>query len=605
MRSGGLLISAVMGLLFATCGCEPGFFAAVYYFYTTQPKPLRIETKSLPDAVVGTPYSTHLKATGGSSPYTWSVTNGSLPPGLSLDSSSGLVSGTPTNAGVYAFTVAVTDKRSKSASKSFTIIVNAGGTPLAITTASLPMATEGASYSATIEATGGATPYSWGIVGLPSGLTWMQVGDTLQISGTPVSGTSDSSPYSVVVYVIDSSSPVQNNSKTFSLVVSPSGDWYVDGVGGSDFNSGTSWGDAFRTIAKALSVATHRDTILVADATYYETDLNFNGKRIHLKGVDYHSGGLTRPVIDCQSGGRAFYFGSGETGDCVVDNFVIRNGRVEDGSGGGILCENNSSPTISNCVFEGNEVVDTNGWWNDETGGAICCKNSSNPTIVNCTFSDNSATGGGLYGYGGAIFCGSSSPSILNCTFIKNSADIYGGAIDCGNASNPRITNCLFSGNSTQFAGGAIACWDSSSPTVSNCTFNANHAKGSFAYGGAIYCKSSTATLNNCILWSNSASYSGNEIYIENSGSSCTLNYCCVDNTGYGGVTSNIIENNCIFADPQFADAANADYHLKSTSPCIDAGSNSLLPSGVDKDLDGNQRIVNGTVDIGAYEMQW
>jgi len=121
--------------------------------------------------------------------------------------------------------------------------------------------------------------------------------------------------------------------------------------------------------------------------------------------------------------------------------------------------------------------------------------------------------------------------------------------------------------------------------------------------------------LNNSILWGNSASSGGDEIYIYDSGSSCTLNYCCVDDTGYGfasGVPSTTIDdsNNCFSADPQFVDAAGGDYHLKDTSPCIDAGDNTLVPGGVDKDLDGNQRIVDGdndgtaTVDIGAYEYQ-
>jgi len=116
--------------------------------------------------------------------------------------------------------------------------------------------------------------------------------------------------------------------------------------------------------------------------------------------------------------------------------------------------------------------------------------------------------------------------------------------------------------------------------------------------------------LNNCILWGNSAVTSGSEIHINDSASSCTLNSCCVDNTDYGGQTGNITENNCIHQDPQFVDAANADYRLKDTSPCIDRGNNSLLPSGVDKDLDGNQRVVDGdndgtpVVDIGAYEYQ-
>jgi len=128
--------------------------------------------------------------------------------------------------------------------------------------------------------------------------------------------------------------------------------------------------------------------------------------------------------------------------------------------------------------------------------------------------------------------------------------------------------------------------------------------------GGAIYCTFfSSPTLNNCILWNDSASSGGSEVYADGT-SSCTLNHCCVDNTGYGGSGTIDDLNNCIFADPQFVNATGGDYHLKDTSPCIDAGDNSYVPSGVTEDLDGNQRIVDGnndgtaTVDIGAYEKQ-
>jgi len=511
-------------------------------------------------------------------------------------------------------------------------------------------ATEGVPYSATIEATGGATPYTWHVSGLPSGLTWSQVGNGVVISGTPASGTAGT--YDIDVTVTDSSSRTQRVSAKLRLVVNPPGGstWYVNAVSGSDSNSGTSWTDAFKTIAHALDVAQNGDTIIVADATYHEHDLDFQGKKIHLKSAN----GPANCIIDCQQQGRAFYFHSGETTDSILEGFTVRNGKVSDTCGGAVLCMNNSCPTITNCVFENNKAVDTNGQYEYEDGGAIDCESSS-PTITNCTFSGNSAhyhggailcynssptvkdcafndnntneEGGAIFcyysnpsiegcafngniagNYGGAIFCrDSSNPVVTDCAFVSNSAANYhGGALYCLAGSNPTLTNCAFSGNSAKYSGGAIFCY-SSSPTLSGCTFSANSADN----GGAIASNSSsTLSLRNSILWNNSASSEGNEIYIEDAGASCTLNYCCVDNTGYGGQTGNIAESDCIHQDPQFVNPANGDYHLQNTSPCIDAGDNSLVPSGVDKDLDGNQRIVDGdsdgtaTVDIGAYEYQ-
>ena len=79
-----------------------------------------------PGGEVGVSYSDQLTVTGGTSPFTWSVSSGSLPPGLTLDGSTGLLSGTPTTAGSYAFTVKVTDSSGLSNTEPVTMTVIAG-----------------------------------------------------------------------------------------------------------------------------------------------------------------------------------------------------------------------------------------------------------------------------------------------------------------------------------------------------------------------------------------------------------------------------------------------------------------------------------------------
>lgn len=75
---------------------------------TVAPADLTVTTASLPGAKIGTAYSATLAATGGIGPYTWAVTTGALPPGITL-SPAGVLSGTPTAAGTYTMTFTVTD----------------------------------------------------------------------------------------------------------------------------------------------------------------------------------------------------------------------------------------------------------------------------------------------------------------------------------------------------------------------------------------------------------------------------------------------------------------------------------------------------------------
>ena len=173
-----------------------------------------IITTSLPAALIGAPYSQAMAATGGLSPYTWAITSGSLPTGLSL-SSSGTIAGTPSASGTFTITIQAADSSvtPQTASKTFTI--KAAG-QLAITTTSLPPTNLGVPYSLTLAATGGITPLTWTIASgsLPTGLSLSSTGT---ISGTP----SSTGPFSVTVQVTDASTPnPQSTTKAFSILCS-------------------------------------------------------------------------------------------------------------------------------------------------------------------------------------------------------------------------------------------------------------------------------------------------------------------------------------------------------------------------------------------------
>lgn len=144
---------------------------------------LKINTAGLPDGYVGTPYSaTTVSATGGIAPFAWSVSTGSLPPGITLSSTSGIIAGTPTTAGTYSATVVMTDGAGQSQNAAYTINIYA--LPQ-ISSATLADGSGGASYSQLLQASGGKPPLQWQLVGgqLPPGISLDPATGTL--SGKP------------------------------------------------------------------------------------------------------------------------------------------------------------------------------------------------------------------------------------------------------------------------------------------------------------------------------------------------------------------------------------------------------------------------------------
>ena len=155
-----------------------------------QSGPVIVNT-SFPPGAVGVQYAQGLSVSGGAAPYTWTITSGGLPPGLSVYTF-GVISGIPSSGGTYPFTLTVTDSRQQFSSHAFSIVIS--GPTFAITTTSpLPAGAVGQNYNpVTLTANGGNAPLTWTVgQGFPPGLSLSAAG---VISGTPTTAGSYSFP---------------------------------------------------------------------------------------------------------------------------------------------------------------------------------------------------------------------------------------------------------------------------------------------------------------------------------------------------------------------------------------------------------------------------
>ena len=177
------------------------------------PPAVNITSTALSNGMVGTIYAAQVSVSGGTAPYTWSLAAGSLPTGLLLGSD-GKITGTPTTAGTFNFTLSVSDKNATTDTQAISMTVAAQPVvlPPDITTTSLLAATVGTAYNATLKASNGTAPYGWSVSSgsLPTGLLLSAAG---VISGTPsASGTASFS-----VKVTDSKG--LNDTQTLSMTI--------------------------------------------------------------------------------------------------------------------------------------------------------------------------------------------------------------------------------------------------------------------------------------------------------------------------------------------------------------------------------------------------
>jgi hypothetical protein len=349
----------------------------------------------------------------------------------------------------------------------------------------------------------------------------------------------------------------------------------TNGVGTPPYDS---WTNAAPSIQVAIDHATNGDTVLAGPGTYYGSgnrDISFRGKAITLQSAD----GATNTILDVEGTvddpHRAFRFSDGETDSAVLDGFTITGGYGPKD----IL----TSP-------------DTNLYW--YVGGAIYCASSS-PSIVNCVFSNNYAV------YGSAIqLWDQSHAQIENCKFIDNHTGVDGNTLHAYSFCNARVRNCTFTANEgisveinfgsdveligclvhSNLSGSCAVYVGNSYLTLLNCTIADNQCSA----GGldTWYCWGAPV-VRNCILWNNTLAVS------EISGTSSALVFNACIEKGYPG--SSVITNHPLF------EAQGVDYRLQLSSPCIDQGT-TTDDMFSHRDIAGNLRVVNGIVDIGAFE---
>ena len=337
------------------------------------------------------------------------------------------------------------------------------------------------------------------------------------------------------------------------------------------------------TIQAAIGAAANGDAVTVAQGTYYEC-INFNGKQITVQSTDPDDSTVVQNTVidgggDWEFPATVVTFANAETNSSTLTGFTITSSE-----GLGVSCTNSSSPTISK-----NRITSNVGM----AGGGISCIGSS-PIISGNAISYNSGMSrGGIYCTSGA------SPTIIDNTISENSAE-NGGGIYC-TQSSPTLCNNVIAKNSASNCGAGIYLSESS-PSIANCTIAGNTIPDDWGgqYGAGLYAYFGSPTVKDSILWGNTKAGFSDQIY--NDCSSLTVSYTDVEN-GWAG-TGNIN------ADPQFADATNADYHLKSTGGrwlpgtgwTTDAGNSPGIDAGDPASGYGNEPAPNGgCVNMGAY----
>lgn len=306
----------------------------------------------------------------------------------------------------------------------------------------------------------------------------------------------------------------------------------------------------------------------------------------------------------CTYDGGAIWDGYTVVGTTRYVNCLFQGNFSEDDGGVAYMVDTHVS--FENCTFIDN-------YSQYFSGGALYAYDETNINIDQCTFSGNTANGSG----GGIDISDNSTCTVNRCLFRNNMAGI-GGAICFTYYTDAQVTNSIIINNEAENVGGAIRLVQFSHAAFSNCTIANNYAASN---GGAVDLYwDSDPTFTNCIFHGNRAGEEVQNLHVQNYiWHTCEASFvnCCIEGgessfdtgeSGLGAYAENV-DSDPLFiiptAGPGMAfDAELSNWHvLDEQSPCLDAGTPD--PSGLNVepvDFEGDTRVQNGIIDIGAYE---
>jgi len=331
-------------------------FATKQYTVTIGSNVLTLSPNSLPGGVVGTGYSQTISASGGAAPYTFAVTAGTLPTGLTLTASgaqAGTLSGTPSAAGTFNFTVQATDPSFNTGSKAYSVTIAAQ--PLVVGPASLAPGTLGTPYNQSVTASGGTQPYNFTLLSgsLPNGLNLNP--NTGAITGTP----SATGSFTFTVQVTDQTPttgtkqftinigsniltltppplPAGTRNSPYSATITASGGSgsYTFAVSSGSLPAGLSLSSSGDITGTPTTAGQSNFTIRATDT------LNNTGSQAYTVNIGTNSLTVTPPTLPPGTQGAVYSQTLGATGATGAVSYTLTSGALPTGltlSGGGTI----------------------------------------------------------------------------------------------------------------------------------------------------------------------------------------------------------------------------------------------------------------------------